>query len=243
MTVGEIISYARQLTKTTSGQFSDDTLLTYLKMRLHELQRTVAQARQDYFGEISTTSGTLDVEDYPLPEDCIELERLDVCYDYTGADTDIWYKAREVDIGQLDKSWNYYQEYGSTTSPIYDIIDHRIYLAPIRSSVVGSGAVVKLKLWYIKRPADPTATTDTPLISTTDQALLDYQQLLSDGIAYDILRTLGSPRAVEFQNSWLSGLEKMRRELKQQNIGVVNMPVPRLDGTLQILKHTKQRPL
>ena len=240
MTVAEIIAYARQLTKTTPSQFSDDTLLSFLKVRLHELQRIVAQTRQDYFGEISTTDGVLDQEDYALPEDAIEIERLDVCYDYTGADTDKWNPANEVDIGQLDKSWNYYQQHASEANPIYDIVDQRIYLAPIRTANVGSDAVIKLKLWYIKRPPDPTTTSDTPLISTSNKALLDYQPLLSDGVALDILRSLGSARTTEFNNSWLSGLGRMRAELKQQNIGVIEMPVPKMDGTLQNVKPTKQ---
>jgi len=69
------------------------------------------------------------------------------------------------------------------------------------------------------------------LISALDDSLNDYQYLLADGLAYDILTALGSPRADSFMSRYLMDVEKMKKELKQQDIGQIRATVPFDDGS------------
>jgi len=231
MELSEIFTYSRSLTKTTSSQFSDATLLIFAKIWLHKIQREVASIRSDFFGTKDYTMGTLDQEDYPLPEDLLELKSVEACFDAEASVTSqIWAKATEIDVGQNPNAWDTIQKNSTTDDPVFDIIDNRLYFAPIRTAVIGS-KTVKIRLWYIERPVDPTATTDTPLISTTNQNLLDYQPLLAEGLCYDILTSLGSPRATEFLSRYELGVMKMKKEIRQQNIGNVVASIPYMDGS------------
>ena len=231
MQLSELFIYSRSLTKTTSSQFSDNTLLTFAKIWLHKIQREVASIRSDFFGTKDYTMGQLDQEDYPLPEDLLELKSVEACYNAEqGESSQVWTKAFEIDVGQNPNAWDTIQKNASTDAPVFDILDNRLYFAPIRTAVIGS-KTVKIRLWYIERPIDPTATTDTPLISTTNQNLLDYQPLIAEGLCYDILTSLGSPRANEFLNRYEVGIVKMKREIRQQNIGNVIASHPYNDGS------------
>jgi len=232
MTISDIFTYTRSLTKTTSSQFSDATLLSWIKIWLHKVQREIAMIRADYFATKDYTFGVLDQEDYPLPADCLEVKKVEICYNADKPESEqVWYKANEIDIGQRGESWDTIQKTATTNSPVYDLINHRLYIAPIRSSSIGDSASVKIRLWYIERPADPTTVSDTPLISALDDSLNDYQYLLADGLAYDILTALGSPRADSFMSRYLMDVEKMKKELKQQDIGQIRATVPFDDGS------------
>jgi len=226
MKLSDIFTYSRSLTKTTSSQFSDDTLLTFAKVTLHKIQREVASVRSDFFGTKDYTMGSLDQEDYPLPEDMLELKSVEVCYNAEQDESSQnWVKAKEIDVGQDPNAWDTIQKNTSTNYPVFDIINNRLYFAPIRTAVIGS-KTVKIRLWYIERPSDPTATTDTPLITTANENLLDYQPLIADGICYDILISLGSPRAGEFLNRYELGIMKMKKDIRQQNIGNITASIP-----------------
>jgi len=230
MTVSDIIQYARTLTKTTSYQFSDDELFNLVKIWLHKLQREIAQARADFFGVKSYTSPALDQEDIPLPDDCIELKAVEVCYN---ADKDVkeqkWYKAEEIDISQSSQTWDDIQKNATIEHPVYDVLDNRLWIAPIRQAVIGN-KTVKIRLWYISRPADPINLTDAPLISDINKNLLDYQPIIALGVAYDILSSLGSPRAPEFIQRYEVDISKMLKEIKQQNLEAIIADIPYLTG-------------
>lgn len=78
MTISDLISYVRQLTKTTSYQFSDNELMSLVKIWLHKVQRAVAMARADYFGTKDYTIVNVNQEDIHLPDDCLELKAVDI---------------------------------------------------------------------------------------------------------------------------------------------------------------------
>lgn len=230
MKLSEIYTYSRSLTKTTSSQFSDETLLTFAKIALHKIQREIASIRSDFFGTKDYTMGTLDQEDYPLPEDMLQLKSVEVCYNAEQAESSQnWVKATEINVEQDQTAWDTIQKTATTSRPVFDMVANRLYFAPIRTAVIGS-KTVKIRLWYIERPKDPTEAADTPLISTTNENLLDYQPLIADSICYDILTSLGSPRAGEFLNKYMLGVAKMKSELRQQNIGEVIASIPYTTG-------------
>jgi len=80
MTLSELYTYARNLTKTTTTQYSNADLLVWAKVWIKDIQREVVSVRQDYFGDIVDNTGVLDQEDYPLPDDCLDFRKLEVCY-------------------------------------------------------------------------------------------------------------------------------------------------------------------
>ncbi len=232
MTVANLIDYIRLLTRTTSAQFSDNELLELIKIWLHKVQRAVAMARADFFVVKSYTSPELDQEDIPLPDDCIEIKAVEVCYNANQpVEQQIWYKAEEIDVGQLQVPWDTIQKRATKEHPLFDVLDNRLWIAPIRKSVVGKDTVVKVRLWYTARPPDPSTTSDTPLITTLNQNLLDYQPIIALGVCYDVLLSLGSPRAIEFYHQYVREMEKMIKEIKQQNIGAIVANIPYNDGS------------
>ncbi|MEM3609341.1 MAG: hypothetical protein QW076_00320 [Candidatus Anstonellales archaeon] len=231
MTVAKLIDYIRLLTKTTSSQFTDSELIDLIQIWLHKVQRAVVMTRSDFFGTKSFVYPEVNQEDIPLPDDCMEVKAVEVCYNANADEKDqIWYKGEEIDIGQLQVPWDTIQKTASYTCPKYDILDNRLWIAPIRNYIVGNGAVIKVRLWYIARPPDPTTLMDTPLISSINRNLLDYQPIIALGVAYDILTILGSPRAPMFLQRYETDISKMVREIKQQNIGALTETMPYNDG-------------
>jgi len=230
MTISDLITYVRALTKTTSYQFSDNELLSLAKVWLHKVQRAVAQARADYFGTKDYTLVDVSQEDIPLPDDCLEVKSADITYDYT-ADNPIWYKMTEIDVGQDPRTWEEIQKNTPKHRPVFEVFEHRMWIAPIRASVIGDDAKVKIRLWYIEQPADPTSLTDNILISTIDKSLSAYEPIVGLGMAYDILHSLGSPRAKEFFQRYEIDLGNMVKELKQQNISAIVGSRPYNDGS------------
>lgn len=232
MTLAEIFDYARDLTKTTTAQFSNAKLLTWAKVWIKNIQREIASIRQDYFGEIAVETGIINQEDYTLPDNCLVFKKLEVCYNADKpVQEQIWVPAREIDIASQPVSWDTIAKTVPKTAPVYDVIDHRLYVAPIRSGQVSDTDVIKFRLYYIARPADPTQETDTPLLTTSDVSLADYQPLIAYGLAYDILSSIGSPRATEFYQRYLQGIALMRSQIRQQNIGDIIATTPYNDGS------------
>jgi len=232
MTISDLISYVRQLTKTTSYQFSDNELMSLVKIWLHKVQRAVAMARADYFGTKDYTIVNVNQEDIPLPDDCLELKAVDICYNADKpVEQQIWYRGKEIDIGQDPNTWEDIQKNTPKEQPVFDILEHRLWVAPIRAKQIGDDAVVKIRLWYIEQPPDPTSLTDTPLISTIDKSLTAYQPIIGLGVAYDVLHSLGSPRATEFLQRYNMDLGNMVKEIKQQNISAITGSRPYNDGS------------
>ncbi len=232
MTLSDIFDYARDLSKVTASQYSNDKLLTWAKVWIKKIQREVASIRQDYFGEVSLETGVINQEDYPLPDNCLTFRRLEVCYNADKSQSkQVWTPAKEIDIPSLPNSWDYYEKNTPKSAPIYDLINHRIYVAPIRSTQIDSGDVIKFRLYYIARPDDPTQTTDKPLLTSTDVSLADYQPLISYGLTFDILTSIGSVRAPEFYQRYIGGIEKMKNQIRQQNTGRVIANHPYNDGS------------
>jgi len=231
MTLSEIFDYARDLTKTTASQYSNTKLLTWAKVWIKNIQREVASVRQDYFGEVSFQTATIDQEDYPLPDNCLTFRRLEVCYN---ADEDQskqnWVRAKEIDIPSQKYTWDYLEKNTPKSNPVYDLINHRIYVAPIRTDEVKNDTI-KFRLYYIARPDDPQTETDTPLLTSTDISLADYQPLIAYGLAFDILSAIGSARAPEFYQRFLRGVLDMKSQINQQNTGEIIAQIPYNNGS------------
>lgn len=218
MKLSEIISYARKQTKVTAAQYSDADSIVSAKIWIKKIQRAIADVRQDLFGEVSEADVVDAQEDYHLPEDCLQLKKLEITYNGTD-----YYICREVDINDLDYPWEWYQKNQPKEYPVYDIVNNRLYVAPTPSS----GETKGFKLWYIKRPAEVTSVDDTPLITTSkDEMLLDYQSLIANGLAVDYLKSIGSPRATEFLADYLNGIEQMKQQLRQINVGTLTATTP-----------------
>lgn len=231
MSVDDIFGYVRTLTKTTNYQFTDSELMVLLKIWLHKIQRAICQARSDFFGTKDYTVPLLGQEDIPLPDDCMEVKSVEVCYNADATVTEqIWHQADEIDVGQIKIPWDTIQKNATMESPKYDILDNRLWLAPVREAVIGT-KVIRVRLWYIERPADPTIGTDTPMISTLNQNLLDYQPIIGLGMCSDVLAALGSPRSSEFLQRYEIDTNKMLKEIRQQDIGAITATFPYNDGS------------
>jgi len=218
MTLGELISYARKQTKITTSQYSDADSIIAAKIWIKKLQREVADVRQDLFGEISEADIVNAQEDYHLPEDCLQLKKLEVTYNGTD-----YHICSEVDMNDLDYPWEWYEKNQPKEYPVYDLVNNRMYIAPTPAADEIKG----LKFWYIKRPTEVSTTSDTPLITaSTDEMLLDYQYLIADGLAVDYLKSVGSPRASEFLSDYFNGVNQMKQQLRQLNVGTLIAETP-----------------
>lgn len=179
MTVAQILTTTRFITNTNSVTFTDANAYRVISNRNTQLVIQLSKLKEDYLVERSTHSLVANQEEYLLPSDCIRLKRLEIQWTSGGT----WYPVSFYDInesGRPQDSTTINNEH-TTSLPFADVFDESLFLRPIPTENNTDG----LKLWYVMRPADVTATTDTP------DSPLAYHRLLCDLIALDVRQMKG----------------------------------------------------
>lgn len=174
MTVAQIATIARFITNTNSTTVSDANLLRLLSERCKQFVIQLSRLKEDYALEVSTTPLVSLQEEYPIPLDSIRLKRLEIQWTSGGT----WYPVTFYDINQ-SSSTNDSSAIGNEfnrAKPFADVLEDSLFLRPIPQSE-DTG---QLKLWYIQRPADLSATTETPDVPK------EYHRMLADLLAIDI---------------------------------------------------------
>lgn len=157
MTNQNIIDLARFRTNTNSQTASNTNLFLSLNERHRQLWLALQDTREDYGGEISTTNLVQSQQEYPLPDDCMKVKRVELTFDAVN-----WKRVRFMDINERlrpNDTTSVLNDF-SPSEPYTDIHESSLFLFPVPTAAVTNG----LKLWYIKRPQDMSLTTDSPLL-------------------------------------------------------------------------------
>lgn len=220
-TLAEVNSDVRYNAGKDSNTLLDADLLRLANKYFFLMFRELVDLNEDIYTEISSADLSADQREYILPTDSastpfggglVKLQRVEVSYDGTN-----WYAANPISLHQiptptiLDKDIN---DVFSKSNPKYYFKDRSVWLAPIPDSnddVAASNA--NLRIFWVERPGEMTATTDIPDIPK------DFLSVLSEGMLIDVFRKYGKNTEMRIAESrWEKGLAKMRQ--LEQNIDV-----------------------
>ena len=178
--------------------------------------RELIDLNEDLYAEIGTTDLVANQREYPLPGDSsstygsglIKLQRVEVSYNGS-----TWYVASPISLQQiagptiLDADLNLQFD---RSAPKYWFKDRSLWLAPVpgsTDSVAASNG--NLRIYWIKRKNEMTATTDIPSIPK------DFLNVLVEGMLTDVFRHFGRLNDMKLSEAkWNTGLAKMR-EMEQ----------------------------
>lgn len=174
MTAAQIATVARFITNTNSTTVTDANFLRLLSERCKQFVLQLSKLKEDYALEVSTTPLVSGQEEYPMPLDAIRIKRLEVQWTSGGT----WYPVTFYDINE-SSSTNDSTAIGNEftrTQPFADVLEDSVFMRPIPQAA-DTG---QLKMWYVQRPGDLSATTETPDIP------VEYHRMLADLVAIDI---------------------------------------------------------
>lgn len=151
--------------------------------------------------EESTATIAANQAEYSLPTDILTIKRVEITYDGTN-----WDKVRKFDVAEralATDSTSITNDFDNT-DPYYEIRNTTgvgyLKLYPVPTAQVVSG----LKIWYEKKPANLTETTDVPIFQEA------FHGVLSTGAAYEFAKAVGMTKKADL----LSDLGIFKQEIK-----------------------------
>lgn len=211
-TLADVNDDVRFKTGTNSTSLANADLLRIANKVYRQIIRALVELGEDFYAEISSFDLVADQQEYTAPGEAstspfgggaIKIQRLEISYDGTN-----WKVADPLSWQQIDKATKLAADITgqfTRSAPRYTLKDRNLFLFPIPSSSDSVAASNKNgRLFFIKRPAEMTATTDIPEITP------DFLGLLSTGMTIDVYEKIG--RASD-----------MRDALQLFNIGLLQM--------------------
>ena len=192
-----------------------------------DLVTVATSANDDLFYEMSTAATVVNQREYALPSDFLRFKKLEVTYDGIQ-----WRVVEELDLTQLNISVN--ATTGTTTDsnfsiqlPYYDLEENSLFLYPMPASTTGGAQSPGLRLHYIKRAADLSASGDIPVLPN------EYHRLISLGATADVFLRYGKTAEYQLaQAEYERGKAGMAAALGKRNIDTAfSMQVAREDYT------------
>lgn len=219
-TLENLRTHARTyLDEVSEADWSDAQIDRELNYAYMEMYTAVIETYEDYYLDVSEADLTSDQQRYAVPSDFYKLKRLEIKY----RTSDNRRKATPIDYmsykQQIDRP-----NVGSQTVPTYQLLGEYIYLTPVPDEAVTNG----LYLMYIKTISEMTANADTISIPFADR----YARYIVLGACAQLLRKGQQEESValQYQNDFQIGLEKMKQELEDRY----------LDGVKRIIETDSQ---
>lgn len=171
-------NYTRFLTRTDADTFPNDDLDAAINQYYRVLVNEAIQSicGWDFRGDTATADIVAGQQEYTLPDDILQIKRVEVTYDGTGGNT---HKAFEFDINETGEgtSSTKISSNFSSSEPYVEMFDNSIFLYPVPTQNVTAG----IKIWYNKKAADLINETDVPVIQEA------YHKAICYGAARDYL--------------------------------------------------------
>lgn len=220
MTKSEIITFARTKVgeDNSDSDLSDIHLGTLLNGRYQDVCNFIVGVNEGFFAKLDTTIDLVNGTDlYDLPDvdsnsrtRIIRILRIEIAYDGTN-----YYHARPIQVQDLPPT-NFIDTQYSTLSPVYYLLDNKIYFLPTPTE----NKTNAVKIWYIQRQLDLSADSDIP------QFPEQYHHILGWGLAADIMQRTGArvldlddaSYADRFEGKYQEGLEKLLETIKPRDI-------------------------
>lgn len=202
--LSNIYSNVRFRSSKDSTTLTDASLLILANKYFYQIVRQLIDLNEDVYAEISSTALVAAQKEYSLPSDSastpfgsgsIDVQRVEVTYDGTN-----WYVADEIDLTNMktpilgDTDANINANF-SKSAPKYAYADRSIWLFPVPVSTDSvAGGNTNLRIYWIKRPGELTADTNTPELPK------DFLNILEEGMLIDVFQKFG--RAGESTQSY-----------------------------------------
>ena len=216
-TLDDVLTVVRTLSGKDTTTLTDATLIPIANKYYFLMVRELVGLNEDLYAEISSTDLVLNQREYSLPTDdlsstfglgLIKLQRVEVSYDnstWKVADGIPFSDIKTPTILNADISTYY-----TTSNPKYYFKDRSVWLVPTPGSGdYTTAGNANLRIFWVKRPNEMTATTNVPDLPK------DWLSVLQDGILYDVYRIYGrTDDARDSRENWQLGIIKMK-ELEQ----------------------------
>lgn len=198
---------------------SDATLLRLANKWFSKIFGAMVETGEDMHAEISIFDLVANQREYTIPVDSTttpfgggggwKILRLELKIDGNN-----WRVATPISMRSQNVPYNETDIVGSYNSvnPHYYLLDNSYFiLSGTISAVTGGG-----RIFWVKRPAEMTATTDV-LASTTWMLNKEFMDVLSYGMSSDIFERFG--QITQQQNAlglYEAGIERMKRQLTKR---------------------------
>lgn len=216
-TLDNVFSDVRYIAGKDSTTLSDTNLLRTANKYYSLMVRELIDLSEDLYAEISSADLVASQREYVLPTDdtattygggLIKLQRVEINYDGSSSG---WRVADPISLQQiptptiLDADVNAEFDKGD---PKYWFKDRSVWIAPVpgsSDSVAASNA--NLRIYWIKRPNELTATSDIPDLPK------DFLGVLAEGMLIDVFRRYGRDgEASQALAKWEKGIANMREK-------------------------------
>lgn len=206
MTIGDIATFARNLTNTDSTTWSNADVLIGINAAYQKIVSMILESQDESdFDDarrtnypVQTTPLVAEQRDYQLPvsEKVLKIKRVDITYDGTN-----YYRALPIDDGVptfdmgantsiTDRNFTY-------TAPRYDVKYNSIWIYPVATAAqVAAGAVIRVE-WtrQVSEFTSAELTTGTAVPGFDDP----YHPLLAYTTAYDYAVSRQLPQLAQIQ--------------------------------------------
>ena len=218
-TLGDVFIEIRAIVEKDTVTLPDAILLRFANKRYLEMVRHLIGLNEDLYAEISYADLVADQREYILPQDntdndpgygggLIKLQRVEITYNASS-----WYLASPISLQEFtgptitDADLN---KQATQTAPRYWFKDRSVWISPVPASTdVVTADNAGIRIYWIKRPYEMTATTDVPDLPK------DFIGILGEGILYDVFRKFGRfTEARDAKQNWVSGIGVMRDQEK-----------------------------
>jgi hypothetical protein len=202
-----IITKARRFANITggagTGDYPDATAVSDLNDGKNDFWSAIVSTSNQDYGWQYWTADTVNLQsEYSLPPESASLaggkkiKNVYVNYDgvtYPTTGKLAFRKAKLVDPGSLENSWEYYEKYQSPETPIYRVADKSVFIAPVPGADVGNTAGTgRIVMSGIRKVPDWTITTTEDDISA--YIPVDQQQALIHWLCWNIDLTKRQPQ-------------------------------------------------
>ena len=216
-TLSNVLTTVRSLVGKDTTTLPDSELLPIANKYYYLIVRELIGLNENFYAEISSSDLVLNQEEYVLPIDnttntygggLIKIQRAEISYDNIN-----WRVITPLSLPSVvfpvatDAS---VATYYSSSYPSYWFADRSLWLAPAPDSdnytTPGNG---NLRIYWIKRPSEMTATSDIPDLPK------DWLAVLQEGILYDVYRRFSrTNEATDAKQNYYASVQRMR-ELEQ----------------------------
>src|SRR3990167_3968064 len=181
-TIANTFTDVRFRANRTSTDLTDATLIPIANKTLREIYSALIGTNEDWYAEIATFDIVANQREYTLPADsgstpwgggAVKVLKVELQLDGTN-----WTIANPAKLGSIPSAYNETDIVGqfSNANPFYTVFDNSFFVfSGTIAAVTGGGRII-----YIKRPAEVTATSDTPDLPN------EFLAVLATGILRDV---------------------------------------------------------
>ena len=206
-----IYDATRKWTRTNTTTLPNAELLTETNQTYLEIQRKLAANAIEVFGMISHTDLIANQDSYVIPDDALEVVRIEVNWD-DPTDDKLWVKASFTDLANLPWEMKNALKNAPACSPLIDQFGSQFFVMPKAINTEING----LRLWWIKKQSDFAGTS--PSTEKIPWPINLRYEAVSHGNAYRYWLPKNDTEAAKYKGLYDAGVQEIIDDLKNETI-------------------------